>query len=105
MWKKIKRFVDKCPYCKSEYAKTKKQKKSIFDEIVEQTVRDIAYERTINKKHKKEKKQCFLMLKPCLWVLTLMMKHIRWQLWTKCMMKRSNPMSPEPFEIDISLEG
>ncbi len=59
MWKKIKRFVDKCPYCKSEYAKTKKQKKSIFDEIVEQTVRDIAYERTINKKHKKEKKTMF----------------------------------------------
>lgn len=57
--KKIKRFVNKCPYCKLDYGKPKKQKKSIFDEIVEQTVRDMDHERKINKKQKKEKKPMF----------------------------------------------
>lgn len=50
---KIKRFVDKCPYCGFDYIEFNKPKKASFDDMVSETLNKELYARKVKKANKK----------------------------------------------------
>lgn len=57
---KIKRFVDKCPYCGFDYIEFNKPKKASFDDMVSETLKKELYTRKVKKANKKANKKSLI---------------------------------------------